>query len=105
MEKKHTPGPWNAKEYVCHAATTIIAADGTPIAETTGFGRMADDCLADACLIAAAPELMEALFAFVEFAERHGEVVFSGGGALAIDAMNACTGMARAAIAKATANT
>lgn len=57
---------------------------------------------ANARLIAAAPELLEALSKFVEFAEQYGEVVFSGGGMPVIDAMNACTTKARAAIAKAT---
>lgn len=46
--------------------------------------------------------LREALSTFVQFAENHGEVVFSGGGMPAIDAMNRCTGLARVAIAKAT---
>jgi hypothetical protein len=60
METNHTPGPWGAEKYTCHAQTTVISADGIVIAETTGFGRLADDCIANARLIAAAPELLEA---------------------------------------------
>ena len=86
MVANHTPGPWQAKEFTRHAQTTVISADGIVIAETTGFGRLADDCIADARLIAAAPELLEALKCVVRVADR------------ATDEFDA----ARAAIAKAT---
>src|SRR4051794_36952820 len=60
----HTPGPWRAVEWSCHAPTTISARRGTEnviIAECHGHGRHSDESLADACLIAAAPELLETL--------------------------------------------
>lgn len=59
--KTHTLGPWQAVNWTCHAPTTIKAADGTVVADTSGFGRHTDDCIPDARLIAAAPEMLEAL--------------------------------------------
>ena len=59
--KTHTPGPWQAVNWTCHAPTTVKAADGTVVADTSGFGRHTDDCIPDARLIAAAPELLESL--------------------------------------------
>lgn len=59
-EPKHTPGPWAATQWKCHAPTAI-RANGITIAETSGFGESIDLCIANARLIAAAPELLEAL--------------------------------------------
>lgn len=87
MTAKHTPGPWIAKEYTCHAATTIIAADGTPVAETSGFGRMSNDCVADARLIAAAPELLAALEILLESGTLN-----AGSRAIARSAISKATG-------------
>lgn len=64
----HTPGPWQALNWVCHAATTIKAGD-IVVAECSGFGRYADESLADARLIASAPELLRAC---VQMLERSG---------------------------------
>jgi hypothetical protein len=64
MSAQHTPGPWSARHWVCHAATTVVReVDGRVevIAECSGFGRYADESLADARLIAAAPDLLAAL--------------------------------------------
>lgn len=63
---QHTPGPWHAQHWACHAPTTVGAinpdtGEFAPIAECTGHGRPSDECLADARLIAAAPELLDAL--------------------------------------------
>ncbi len=65
---KHTPGPWSAIEYACHARTTVVAdsVEGFAgarqiVAECSGCGRHADDSLADARLIAAAPDMLLAL--------------------------------------------
>lgn len=87
MSKKFTPGPWEAKNWSCHAPTTVMAADRTVIAECAGLGRDADECIADARLIAAAPEPLEAL-QFVMSA--HGEQ------------LDTAFAQAQAAIAKAT---
>lgn len=60
----HTPGPWQAIDWECHAATTIVQdyyGSRTVIAECSGHGRDTRDCLADARLIAAAPELLAAV--------------------------------------------
>lgn len=59
MNASHTPGPWEACEWSCHARTTIKSATGIVVAETNGLGRHSDECLADARLIAIAPELLE----------------------------------------------
>ena len=58
--ENHTQGPWQAVKWTCHAATTIKAGD-VVVAECSGFGRYADESLADARLIAAAPDLLAAL--------------------------------------------
>jgi hypothetical protein len=60
MTTKFTPGPWTAKEWCCHAATTVLSGD-TVVAECSGHGRPSADSIADAKLIAAAPEMYEAL--------------------------------------------
>jgi hypothetical protein len=57
----YTPGPWKAIEWTCHAPTTVVTDIGLVVAECTGHGRDASESLGDARLIAAAPELLEAL--------------------------------------------
>lgn len=111
MSLQHTPGPWiiSADPLHFHSLTTVIGGkeshqkNGPPqqmIIQVGGFAEW-QEAEANARLIAAAPDLLEALSKFVEFAEQNGEVVFAGGGMPVIDAMNACTTKARAAIAKA----
>lgn len=65
---KHTPGPWSAIEHTCRVPTTIVAdsvddfaGSRQVVAECTGFGRYAEDSIADARLIAAAPDMLQAL--------------------------------------------
>lgn len=59
---KHTPGPW---QYVFEGGTTafITEADGSTIIciRTTENTTAHKDLVANACLIAAAPELLEAV--------------------------------------------
>lgn len=55
---QHTAGPWKAVEWNCNAATTIKAGD-IVVAECSGFGRYADESLADARLIATTPDLFD----------------------------------------------
>ena len=87
---KHTPGPWEARGYSIFephktAMTIAVATQHEP------------NVKANARLIAAAPELLEALQAFVEWAECVKE--FAGAAPIATLAD------ARAAIAKATGET
>lgn len=68
MTAQHTPGPWQAIDWVCHAPTTIVrdyCGERTVVAECSGSGRDTRDCLADAQLIAASPDLLAALQPFV----------------------------------------
>ena len=60
MNAKHTPGPWRADAWNFHSRTTVRAGDET-IAECHGHGRDRHQCEADARVIAAAPDLLEAL--------------------------------------------
>jgi hypothetical protein len=61
---KHTPGPWTFQGNGYHWRNGEYQSDGT--SETTGFcpfcahGESAAECVANARLIAAAPELLEA---------------------------------------------
>lgn len=88
MEAKHTPGPWRYQRENGSPTTGqhMIAGDTPPgyLAEVRDCGS--GDVSANARLIAAAPELLEALLAVVRVADR-ATVEFD---------------MARAAIAKAT---
>lgn len=66
----HTPGPWEVVEadeiYVVHAGSYTIATMGDP------KSLMAhEEKLANARLIAAAPELLDALKDMVEMAKQH----------------------------------
>ncbi|HNR55119.1 MAG TPA: hypothetical protein PKJ19_08135 [Flavobacteriales bacterium] len=97
---KHTPGPW--KVHFVQNAHTYAVYDKTEtmrhIAEvSTPFGVDGDRIgHANANLIAAAPELLEALATFIEYHDKEMPLSFD------TDAMWA---NARAAIAKATGNT
>lgn len=70
----HTPGPWVARNWSCHAPTTVMCEvegkrGGAPwpdvIAECSGNGERFEDGVveANARLIAAAPDLLEAMIA------------------------------------------
>ena len=75
---KHTPGPWVVLRHVgIYANDKLIASIHSPMPEPTA---------SNARLIAAAPDLLEALIGFIQGAE----------------AMGWSTDKARAAIAKAT---
>ena len=72
MSARHTPGPWIAREWRHHSPTTIVRevnGEVVPIADCDGVGSgylMDPETLANARLIAAAPELLEALRALSE---------------------------------------
>jgi len=62
--KPHTPGPWKAIEWATNARTTVVSdarVGRIVVAECSGQGRHTNESLADAQLIAAAPELLDAL--------------------------------------------
>ncbi len=69
---KHTPGPWQAREWSCHAKTTVAVDD--PSCGVTGV-RVVAECETpqDARLIAAAPGLLEAVRAIAQEATAEGE--------------------------------
>lgn len=87
---KHTPGPWIVKERV--AGFDILAPESVyAVAEDPGGDYGVIDDLQDARLIAAAPDLLEALEGTAALLEQLG---FVSGDSLTVDA-------ARVAIAKA----
>lgn len=66
-ELKHTPGPWEHQH--CH--TAIVTGNQTLARVYHGEGRSFNESKANARLIAAAPELLEALIEMVEdFSDR-----------------------------------
>jgi hypothetical protein len=107
MDTKHTPGPWGAlpeecdKPYVRIRGTRLggrykVANVLTPVYEGV-HAREAEETRANASLIAAAPELLEALEKFVKYndAEHMNDVSMMLQYADALEC-------GRAAIAKAT---
>jgi len=67
---KHTPGPWHNAPWTSHAAISILAHTGqrlagqswpTLIADCAPIDGYSDNALANARLIAAAPDLLAAL--------------------------------------------
>lgn len=80
MTVKHTPGPWVAEESEIFAAAgdAVRIAETVPLADdpqdVPGFGRTE---LANARLIAAAPELLKALHEAAGFIERYEQPIES----------------------------
>ena len=73
MEKKHTPGPWKAQTHISLDRMEIRDANGRRIAECAmDFPMSAKTHDANASLIAAAPELLEALQEIVAAADGEG---------------------------------
>lgn len=100
MSSKHTPGPWTIE---LSGYGSIICKDGKSMAVAwpEGLGGPSFPHEANARLIAAAPELLEALLEAVEC----GMVPISSvkdGGASTHSRQVRCADMIRAAIAKAT---
>lgn len=71
-EIMHTPGPWNVGLTLPEGAIRI-ECDGGPFIASVRFSANRDEreAQANASLIAAAPELLEALASMVEMFERH----------------------------------
>lgn len=88
MSAKHTPGLWAIQEYKGSSAPTIFQHETCePVAEVSNVGedsdgsRDKDEELANARLIAAAPELLAAIQDMlnrVEWAQRPGQSVQAG---------------------------
>lgn len=101
MEMKHTPGPWQAvKNGVCQSA--VQASNGTWITHDAGEELSCNEAEANARLIAAAPELLEALQAML-----NADLYADGEGIWRFDSSDTEDGQsavskASAAIAKAT---
>lgn len=71
---KHTPGPWVAQAWLCHAKTSVLAIGKTQVAECSGCGATATEEEANARLIAAAPELLELLQRCVRYGGLYPEL-------------------------------
>lgn len=94
---KHTPGPW-------YTGTGIDDSDkvyqnGSGVAVMSGAKRYQAERDANAKLIAAAPDLLEALEMCIT---DHGAIGYRDGSPASRRRMDAITELARAAIAKAT---
>ncbi len=73
MEKNHTPGPWKTQTHISLDRMEIRDANGRRIAECAmDFPMSAKTHDANASLIAAAPELLEALQEIVTAADGEG---------------------------------
>ncbi len=92
METKHTPGPWKRAHHGHYNQIQIYTKN---IYHPLAVVQNQEDMQANARLIAAAPDMLEALAAMVDMFERHIE-----GRSGPDDASNRWD-MARAAIAKA----
>ena len=71
MNTKHTPGPWHVGRYTPNATEmTILTKNGSPVTPAWGpqFYVNSEQAKANACLIAAAPELLSALEALTKWA-------------------------------------
>jgi hypothetical protein len=90
MNTKHTKGPWT---YTPNTMYVLGKPDGVPNPVAAPYGRDAEQCQANAALIAAAPKLLEALQQ-IERLSREAD-----GKAVDVPAM--LGDIARAAVAKA----
>ena len=90
---KHTPGPWASNEYTTSVSVPLKAVDCERIGFSIVFvnGHRGKEAAANARLIAAAPELLEALKEIVDAADGAGW-----------EQLDPSFKKARAAIAKAT---
>lgn len=61
----HTPGPWA----VSRVGSSVYAPDDNPIANISKFAKTEEERAANARLIAAAPEMLEALIKIREIAD------------------------------------
>jgi hypothetical protein len=99
MSGKHTPGPWHVETWQIGEAKTDQVVVTTPahvVAYVKGsFPPNPDELQADALLIAAAPDMREALSEIADLLKRHS--AFKSGN----DTLHYCAHKALTAIAKA----
>jgi hypothetical protein len=95
---QHTPGPWMITDIDRVYNGEIIKSGSNWIAVVSDFNRFDrdDERMANAALIAAAPELLEALMKFIAAWERPGSIESDD----SIDDLESTYNAARAAIAK-----
>ncbi len=104
MSAKHDKGPWLAQRWSdSHRDYNIHAEDGGIIALVSGrCGELAESDAANARLIAAAPELMEALEGYINAVETVNAAMKDGVNVHgALTAFQGWQDMAKAALAKA----
>ena len=88
-EKKHTPGPWEAEPVMSDDALDICLVNPViPIEETGwpvllasvyhGQGVSEGEAIANACLVAAAPDLLAACEAVVGLCDKNGGIECRG---------------------------
>ncbi len=108
MSAKHTPGPWAIRYDYVVQAQSFDGGRLVPVAQPYGVNCDGTDLFANARLIAAAPDLLEALRMWMDIHEK--PAGFAGKYGKALDAaihaqqvkVDAAAAAARAAIAKAT---
>jgi hypothetical protein len=74
METKHTPGPWKFRPSIFsefYIETVDQSSDKTFIGEVGGGLQSKQEIIANAKLVAAAPELLEALLEIISITDRN----------------------------------
>lgn len=69
MEMKHTPGPWRVGSYGPNGCYTVGTNGGlmtAMVAHSVNYPEQINQAIADAKLIAAAPDLLQALYNMLE---------------------------------------
>jgi hypothetical protein len=69
MDSKHTPGPYRVYAHPRLGAVRVLDVAGALVADTFTNLRPQSECEANARLIAAAPDLLEALVTLLECTE------------------------------------
>jgi len=105
MTSKHTPGPWHQLDYQdIEDEIEILSRDGTYISSIDADGQYGleswKEIQANACLIAAAPEMYEALKRIKYWFDTDPEIIDAMGADERADHMRQVE-IIRAAIAKA----
>ena len=102
MEAKHTPGPWEAERIDNSNCVYIKCERGFFIATCHDGVRGESNAIANARLIAAAPELLEALQSLLKSFPTEDDMHIAGWEQSEIDLACRDYEAARAAVAKAT---
>jgi hypothetical protein len=106
-QTQHTPGPWKlgvSTTTLCSTHKRVVADSGAFICRIEGADFSREDDVANARLIAAAPELLEALVAaqeLIKVARRRFPKTLRNGDTWLLESTNAAIG---SAIHKATGN-